>query len=337
MRDPRFKGNPDKCFFINLPNLNGGMVPLDYPGKSKQAIVLFSLFLADPETSNSPFEYYIKTACWARKSWLAYSDAIELDIPIKFYVEDIMRDRALAIFEENGIDESEIIFANIDDMNPPAGKHPKLAKIMASIKDERIQEYEWVLINDADVFMCKGLKEGPPRFPFFRKLTKYKQEATFPLVSLRNLSVNHLKKGRLDSYFSRSITDHYSIEQKRELWLEDLARLTSSDFIKRFELGIDFQFPHASLRMVPLRHFVKNRTDELNWIYEATRLIRNEEAAFGIYTAFFNRPLNAFSKDFDIQYELVNQRHQYRTQNIYFSHPTRQENEYYWRKSIGSL
>ena len=249
-----------------------------------------------------------------------------------------MRGKALPIFEENGVDESEIIFSDISDMNPPDGKMPKLAKIMASCKDERIREYEWVLISDADVFMCKGLQEGPKRFPFFRKLIEYDKEATFPMTSKRSdFTISDVFNGKADNLFSSVFTDDYSTKEKRKLWLEDVESITSPEFMGSWEEGIDFQVPHASLRIVPLRHFAENRTEELGWIYKATQLLRNEEAAFGIYSVLFSRPLQEFSKDFGVPYELLYQRKQYRTQNIYFSHPIRQENEFYWRKSIGAL
>ena len=329
MRDRWFAGNVDKAFFHRLPNLSGDLIPPSYPGKSKQAIVIFPLFFTH-QRSHAPQAYYIKTACWARRTWLMYTDALELDIPIKFYVEDILYDEALPIFGENGIDESDIIQHDASGLNPPPDRGPVKAKCLACCRDKRFMDYDWTLISDADLFLCKGLASGYDKFPFFQSL--FNREKDFGCGSANDVPLSEVQLHHWLRYYH--VTDP---KARREQGLKDIESFTSPEFIKKITSGMRMQIAHGALYILPTRQFFKRQRGELDRLYQAVRLIRDDEVAVGMWAAFRRKRMWSTKDDFGIPYMTSRHRQAYQRYNIYFTHPNDQGSEYYWRKSIGSL
>ena len=329
MRDKWFDGNVDKAFFYRLPNLSDNFIPPYYPGKSKQAIVIFPLFLTR-HNRRSPEKYYIKTACWARRTWLMYTDALGLDIPIKFYVEDILYDEALPIFAENGIGESDIIKHNASGLNKLPGGMEGLAKCLACCIDERFMDYDYTLISDADLFLCKGLAPGYDKFPFFQSLFNHEQE--FGGGSVNDVP---LTESQLQHWLR-----YYDVEdpkERRKQGLQDIESFTSSEFIKKITSGINMQIAHGSLYIFPTRKFFASQRHELDRLYEAVRLIRDDEVSVAMWSAFREKRMWSVRDNFGIPLIASEYRKAHRKYNMYFAHPSSQSDEYYWRKGIGVL
>ena len=154
--------NPFKAHLYRLPNVNKP-IP-SYPGESKDGVVIFPMFLTDPKDTSIE-HHIVRSACWARRSWILFSDAISLDIGFKFYVEMKVRERVIPILKENDIDvKKDVLYfdGSLFEQNEPV----HLGKKLAFVYDDQFSDYTWVWQMDSDNFLASPSRE---KFPFFEK------------------------------------------------------------------------------------------------------------------------------------------------------------------------
>lgn len=109
----------------------------------------------------------LRGGVWAWDCFLRNTDAVELGIPVKFWVDTALKPLARPFLEENGIDwDRDVLEADILKMS--GGKAvPGGGQSMLLWLDSQLSDYKRVMYVAPDVFFLSGNKG---RIPVFRKL-----------------------------------------------------------------------------------------------------------------------------------------------------------------------
>ena len=332
-----------------LPNVSplGQEYIHNYKDDNKDMIVIFPIFqrLHWNQTDDASIEHHIaRAACWARRSWLLFSDAIERNIPIKFYVERKAEDKIMPILQENFMDEHVLFFdgdhIEIDDNRTHLGKK------MVMFNDPQFADYEWVFQTDVDCMMADPQwEEGtePRTFPFFEHFLDHRKdigsvcifesiyaEVGHPDLVIRNITDYHWLNG-----IDRGNLSHDDLCKE---WIRLASTLVDFEIAERYNnYDIPITEVHGAMYAFPAKEFHTNRKEDCQWIEDAGRLFQDDEAVFSLWAEKGNKMFSIIHEldlPFACQLEVFKERRE--MDKHYISHIGNMSHLYYWRHDIGA-
>ena len=314
--------NPDKSWLFHLPDQTDPIN--DYDTREGEMILLFLIFQPQPSYVNNS-EYFVKSACHARRSWIMNSDVEDFGVPCRFYVEASEKDVLLPIFEQNQINtDRDIIYFSCPDSSPDANMRDAHRKKMSFITDPRFEDYKWTLVCDADLFLSRGANWNGEKLPVFERLMT--REQTYGVTFAGTATPHDEWANKL---FSLGDT-----EENRRLWLNTLERLVPPEhFNKITEDPNSLPLLHAGLHLFPSQYFMRSKKADCAWLFDATQHFDSDELVLSIYSAM-GEEIWTFRKEFQIPCVFTDHADAFQHNGLYLSHPRKQSEEYYWRKSI---
>ena len=259
---------PAKIHLAKLPDLTEEKIPPRSSTVSKKGIVLLPLF-KNPEVIA---HHAAVCACWAHRSWLLYTDAIDYGIEVKFYVDERVRDTAIPILERNFIREDEVIFhdnARQFDVNYQTTAIQKAA----AYTDNRFEDYDWIFDVDTDIFIMSPNRE---KMPFFRSV--------FEICDMNKIGVSWTTIEEItptDLHWAGRIP-----KAESTAWKSRFLKLVGEKIV---EVYFDSQEPIVTLNggiiALPVKHFQHARWDDLEFIVKAARDLRDLEAGLSVWDA----------------------------------------------------
>ena len=259
-----------KHHYTRLPDMPRDLAPAPYNNASKRAIGVFLIFERFEDRTETHIEdWLVKSACWARRSWIHNTDAIARNIPLKFYVEEAVRHRVRGIFMNFGVDPSDVIWFDGSAVRETHEQHfsGRGGKQAIIFSDKQFAEYEWVLQIDADMFMARppGCEGVYPFFAFFEERTK----------ALSHFACVHLHgvKKIADMRWPVQIPSG-----DREAW----CKVASDLICESVRLGSEFRGLSAAITAFRAKHLHRNHSERLTWMTEAGRQLQSDEAMFSL-------------------------------------------------------
>ena len=212
--------NPNKHHLWRLPSIPQDLWAEDYTGESREAIAFFPLFQTNHQDASLE-HHLVRAGCWARRSWLKYSDAITHNIDIKFYVEDTVLDRIAPILQENGIDlDHHVILFDGNDFKGDPATH--LGKKLSCFNNREFEEYNWILQFDCDMFLGSKPKAQCLAFEYIINhsmdgvgAVKANFAGRFEQATIMNVHWHHV------------LLHNVSMQEKAEEWLNRAETLVS--------------------------------------------------------------------------------------------------------------
>lgn len=269
MRRSNF-GSVWKHHYTRLPEMPANVLPLPYADVSKEAIGVFLIFdRFDDVPSTGIEDWVVKSACWARRSWLHNTDAVELGIPLKFYVQESIKDRVRPLLAEYGIGGKDIIYFDASDFYETRSLHfdGAGAKQCAIYSDAQFADYEWVLQIDADMFMARppGCEGVYPFFDFFINRTE----------ALSHWACVHLHGPK------RAGELQWPVQQPsgtRDAWYQLAGEMVN----RNIDSGSMFTGLSAAITAFRAKHLFGNDHERLQWMSLAGRALQSDEGLFGL-------------------------------------------------------
>ena len=328
-----YKGclNAAKSHLWHLPTLDKP-VP-DYPGESKEGLVIIPIFLTSP--GDDSIEHHIaKSACWARRSWIKFSDVEKLDIAVKFYVELSVSKRVLPLLTENGINtDRDVIY--FDGRRTMGEQVNHLGQKLAMFNDDQFKDYEWVWQIDSDNFLAspRGFK-----YPFFSQLIN--QDKTLyannvpPFEDYMTIQHLHWWWYILDSEKARD-----NPTEKQAEWSRRAKMLCDPTVVDQyFQPYTNLYHVGGGLYGFPAQHFLSKHKEECEWFEMAGKLMQDDEAVFSLYISNGNEvgdicevldmPVVVLAED--IEKNMMTEKH-------FMNHVGRLDYEHSWIRSFGAL
>ena len=259
--------NPSKIHLGKLPDLTDDTTPRP-SSISRKGIVLLPLF----KNSDIIAHHVGVCACWAHRTWLSFTDAIDYGIEVKFYVDERVRDAAMPILERNFIREDDVIFHdNARQFDVP---YPTTAiQKAASYTDDRFADYDWIFDVDTDIFVISPNRE---KLPFFRHF--------FDICDTEKIGVSWVSMANLtptDLHWASDIT-----ESEVDAWKSRFLALVGEKIAATY---FDPQAPIVVLNGgvigLPVKHFQQSRWDDLEVITRGARDLRDLEAGLSVWDA----------------------------------------------------
>ena len=149
--------NPYKRHLWNLPDPTADIIhpPIKESTAYPRAIIIIPLFQSHGKgkRQDATLEHHVvKSAIWAAQSWYRNSDAKDLGVPIKFYIEKQHKKRILKLMKDYQITETDFI---LFDGKKGEGKVNHLGKKLIAFSDPQFYAYDWVYQMDSDMFLAK--------------------------------------------------------------------------------------------------------------------------------------------------------------------------------------
>lgn len=118
-----------------------------------------------PIFKHEVLEFEIKhliNALWTKLSFLRNTDAIELGIPVKFYIEDQLLSEYASYLFSQGVHVSDCIpFENNSVYNSEIHtKRSNLALCLKPLSDDRLSDYKHLLVVDCHMYLVSKSKES---------------------------------------------------------------------------------------------------------------------------------------------------------------------------------
>ena len=284
----KLEARPDdsKLHFYTLPNIKEHQVPEKPEKPSKKGIVLFSLFQGFPSTKD--LIYDTLSGCWARRSWMKHTDANELGVDVKFYVEEKIQDLVMPVFEQNFVEKEDIVWfseSKIEGEFYLDGQPITFAsKKMESYTDERFEDYDWIFDFDCDVFVASS---RGTKLSFFQTFFEHSdQDSLGCCYQFRKAS----------PFFRTPINkrwcqgpDGKTTEASIEDWKRRFEAVAGKEMLNRYMSDDgDFIICHGGLNMFPARNFMTNRREDAEFLIKACRYLLNDELVFSLWHSVGN-------------------------------------------------
>ena len=209
-----------KSHLARLPRVD------DFPawqGTSKFACMTVPIFSFDESTQHIE-SYVAKAAAWSLKSWRENSDARLFNIPCFIYVENRIAHSAIPILVENGVPYDAIMTADYDHTE-------RLAKCLQPIFDDRLKEYEYVMMTDVDMFAVKG--ENGKSLPFFENIKRHAPTGFGCKVLRKGIPQYWIPNfANLAKYKNREVG-----EDETDAWFQVMGELTGRTDLRQFYDG----------------------------------------------------------------------------------------------------
>lgn len=273
--------------------------PVENP--SKRGLLIFPLFRGGVDTDLAHHD--AKAACWARHTWLSFSDARDYGIEAKFYVESQCKEQAKQVFAENAILPEDVIYFEADHLEDryPDGSFTGYGKRAAFYTDERFKEYEWVFQADTDLFvMCPDRER---KLSFFQRFFDTCRDPVIGMLSARKRELTEPPFPNIgSSYWIYRVFPHNFRSMKGDdeyvtEWLRRAKELVGEAATKPFyDSNLRFIEPHTGMSTFPARYFMENRWEDCEWLSTAGRDLQAIESPLSLWGAMGN-PL------FDIEIE----------------------------------
>ena len=318
--------NPAKSHLWGLPNRVKPTT--DYPGESKDGIGIFPIFGVGAD-DHSIEHHIVKSALWARRSFIEYTDAVELDISLKFYVELGISDRVIPILRENGVNiDRDVLYF---DGRYFEGDWIFLGKKLAAFNDDQFADYKWLWFMDVDMFAsspnrtkCNFFGElmGSPLEIGASELFRFDPDETF--------------KDKHWWWRIEGDTD----EEKQKEWLSRIFSLVDPSVVAKYTtMHSDAVQVGGWLYSFPASHFLNNRKDDCEWIAYAGKVMQDDEAVFSIWHSL-NKPLIDLEKEV-LSVPIVNEHEDvtahFERGDPYIVHVGMAPFQYHWRAGFDSL
>lgn len=132
-----------------------------YDKHSDKLAIVIPLFKPYPKPRLSKkSEQFIKIAMWSRQSLIENTNVIEMGVPVLFYIEDTLFDENAKYFEAQGMDDSCFVIFTVkrdtqEEINFYHNRNANTGLCQLPLLDKRLQKYERLIIQDADLFFCK--------------------------------------------------------------------------------------------------------------------------------------------------------------------------------------
>ena len=329
---------PIKRHLSGLPNLREDQVPQRTTKASKKGLVLLPLYRGTSQ--NDVAHHAAICAVWARRTWMLYSDANDLGIEVKFYVENKVRDDAMPVFEKNFVDEKrDIIYFEGEKLEgilqQRNGDYSTFgAKKFASYSDYRFQDYDWTFDVDSDIFVWS---QNGQKLPFFKRFFATTPDNMIGAWWLRDVydpvPLNWCR-GPYGNSTEASIAD----------WKERFEAFAGREMLHKYcSPHRSFINCHSGITSFPAKHFMTRRRADCEWLISAARMLACSEGALSLWHSKGN-PIfdmedvcshvvhhNRFSPD-----ELRNFWERVEDKPFLF-HYANPGIDYAWRKAIGIL
>ena len=326
--------NPYKHHLARLPAIPKDRQIHNYPGASFDALVIFPLFQTN-EGDQSLENHICNSACWARRSWLLFSDAIDLDIKIGFYVGDTVTDRVFPILQENGIDVDTDVFL-LEEAPFEGNPTTHLGKKLSFFNDTQFADYDWVLQMDADMFLASPSREKNDFFAWFDGAEKkpYAVRANIKGASQgdhRNIDHHHWWHCLLHSE---------DTQEKIEEWIARARTLVDDSVVDCYLDPTKYITTcHGGIYAFPLKHYQTEKRKDCEWIAKAGKLLQDDEATFSLWH-MKGREFGCLSREQGIFFctEVSNIYEAAEKANpTYLSHFATFYEEWKWREDIDAL
>ena len=273
----------NKIHLSKLPNLKEEQVPPKPDRTSSKGIVLLPLFQGYPGL-DVVGDWSAQSACWAHRSWLLYTDAIDYGVEVKFYIEEKARASALPVLEQNFVEPADIIWHDEGKRlegallaNDGRGYVTRGIKKCASYLDSRFADYDWILDVDTDIFIMSPNRQ---KLPFFHN---FFEKCVADAIGV--------------SWFTNT-RDHPQCLTPLDLgWCGDELAAWKSRFealVGREMLEMYFDSErwipacNGGIVAVPAKYFLHHRRRDLEFIVQASRDLLDQEAALSLYQAMGN-------------------------------------------------
>ena len=289
--------------------------------ETKEALVIYPIFSGNNGITSSIENHFVRSACWSRRTWFLFSDALELNIAVKFYVEESILGIIEETLEKCGVDiDKDVLLFNME-INPDP-ETESLGKKTSFFNDDQFSGYKWVLLMDCDMFLAC---DNDSQMPIFRYLAS------------RDYSNKEI--GVIRGVFDREAIDpsHKQLTFKsrhRKLWKKYAHNLVDDDIYLRVSSEKEFipRF-HGGLYLFPSMLFHKNYKTDCEWLYEAGKLFGNDETAIELWAAKGNEGFSLVD-EFDVLF--FRDQRPYKRDVPYFMHLSNTKIETIWRNDIDS-
>ena len=326
-----FGSNAGKAWLYRLPNQTDP-IP-EYETRTDGMILVFLIFQPRPGLPYTS-EYVVKSACHARRTWIMNSDAVDLGVPCKFYVEESEKGALAPIFDQNGIDMDRdiIYFTCPDETAPTCNQRDYHRKKMSFVKDSQFENYKWTLVCDSDLFIARGLGWNDQKLSVFERLASHKSDPGI-------LRITDRAPNQVEKWMNRCAVG--SFEENREAWFDIIKGLVDPEHYKKIrDNPFDLVSPACALHLFPSAHFMKEKKSDCEWLYNAAQHLDSDEAMMALYDKG-DGDIWDFHREFGIRVVYLNQEDSRREHVIYLSHPINQSaeagqsEELNFRQSIG--
>ena len=269
MRRSKF-GAVWKHHYTRFPDMPAHLVPEAYDDSSKEAIGVFPIFERFFDRESAGIEQWlVKSACWARRSWLLNTDAVKRGIPLKFFVEDAVMHRVMPLLEANGIGGEHVHVFLGESFRETHKRHFNGAggKQTAVFSHDAFYDYKWVLHIDADMFVARppGREGTLGFFQYFSDKTD----------GLGDFAVVHLHGDKRIGEMRWCVLKEEGKPESREEWYALASRFSGRN------IDGGSMFRGLSAAITAYRYRDENR-DRLRWITEAGREMHCDEGLFGL-------------------------------------------------------
>ena len=320
--------NPDKSHLWGLPDTVKPVT--SYPGESKEGIGIYPIFGIYPHDISIE-HHIVKSACWARRSFVEYTDAVEYDIGLKFYVELSVADRVIPLLRNQGIDiDREVLYFDGRFFD---GDHIFLGKKLAAFNDEQFIDYKWLWLMDVDMFASSPNRI---RFNFFSELITSPQE-----IGASEIHQFGEKETFKDKHWWWRIGDDTTSDDEKHVeWLRRLSILAQPVTVAKYTTKYsDAVQVGGWLYSFPASHFLANRKEDCKWIAHAGKIMQDDEAVFSLWKASGNRLIDLSQEVVEVPIikEHLDVITYFNEGNPYIVHVGMYPFQYYWRYGFDAL
>ena len=320
--------NPYKHHLWRLPDIPVDRQPEPYQADSTRFLVVFPLFQTRPDDISLE-HHIVRAACWARRSWLLFSDAIEMRIKIGFYVGDTVLDRVAPILEANGIDVDNNVFLLHE---APFEGEPitHLGKKLSVFNDSQFADYDWVLQMDCDMFLASPSRKRGEFFGCFREHAD--------AIGAVKTSV---EKSVISEYhWYNYLIDTDSEDKAVAEWVDRAGRLVNEKVLEKYIIKeLPIVNCHGGIYAFPAKYFSSAYPEAGKWLAKAGQLLQDDEAVFSLWATRGDTLFN-ISETVGIRFctdlHLLERIHK-AADPLYLSHIGHIHDEWLWREGFDGI
>ena len=263
--------------------------------------VLFPFFLNNRDLdakfgmsgSFGEVEHYMSMSCMAFNQWKTRTDASEFEVPVHFYVEDIMLDRIAPFLDAGLVDVSnDVITYSLHNLAGSDERWAYFGQLGAPMLDDRFSDVDRLIVCNGDF-----LRFGRP-FPFFECLGRLPPEYELSMGSWASFRAtnSHIRwlDNVLDAFHYRSgerLTNFTAIGHNLDIrgWgghgpLDVQARLDALDCDWFFEMpACDVPYTNHGMYIFPARGAWAGHAEFFGFARQWLTTIGNDEVLGQIY------------------------------------------------------
>lgn len=331
--------DPRKFHNWRLPDISKRRRPAEYPMDNTGMLCLIPIFRTPEPTERFHLEsWVIRSACWARRSWIEYTDIPYHHVKVGFYVGNLSTDTVFPILEKSGIDIDACVYvfdeAVFEDMSIPFGV---MGKKMACFNDERFADYKWLIEVDADFFVASLARK---RLDFFRFFDEAAPEELGAIVTSHSHPQWHIdNEGAMWWYFLEAGDETDNAQE----WLRRASGCLDSETLSVFTSPKQpVPLCDGGLIAFPMRKYQSTPQGraECQWIYDTAKTMFGDESVVSMWMArgkpFWNikeRMDIRYCRGFDQHVEIAEEEYE----QPYFSQAIYITAESHWKQAIGAV